>query len=188
MTCIVTRISAGKNRGKRLSVARAGIRPTRGIIRSAIFNMLGETIANAAVLDIFAGTGALGIEALARGAQFCVFVDNHCATLIKNVRNLDLQDKILIISQDFRPALKRLRSRKFDIVFIDPPYMKPYLNEALNLLSFYELVAENSIVIAEHTHFNRCIVPVEYTIIKEKRYGDTLVSFLSLSHKKKVQK
>ncbi len=180
------KIGAGKRKGQRLAVARSGMRPTRSVVRSAIFNVLGSTITEASILDIFAGTGALGIEALSRGAKYCVFVDNRCTTLFANVKKLNLQDRTLIIEQDFRPALKRLQSTRFDIVFIDPPYRTQYLNEVLKLLSFYKLVAENGIVVAEHTRFNRCIIPDEYTVIKEKRYGDTLVSFLRL-HKNKEE-
>lgn len=179
------KIIAGLNKGRYLKVAKSGIRPTKGIVRSAIFNILSRQIKNVCVIDIFAGTGALGIEALSRGARSCTFIENHPAVLIKNIKELNLQSKVKIIRQDFRPALKRLRKMKFDIAFIDPPYKKEYLAETLKLLCFYSLIAKNGIIVAEHTYFNRCTIPSEYIILKEKRYGDTLVSFLKLKDNNK---
>lgn len=174
------KIIAGLNKGKSLKVARSGIRPTKGIVRSAIFNILGKKVNDAWILDVFAGTGALGIEALSRGAKFCTFIENHPKILIKNIKELNLTAKTEIIRNDFRPALKQLRERKFDIIFIDPPYEKDYLTHAMKLLYIYSLIAKNGIVVAEHTHFNPCTFPSEYILLKEKRYGDTIVSSLTL--------
>lgn len=177
------KIISGLNRGRYLKVRKTGIRPTKGIVRSAIFNILGKKVNNSGVIDIFAGTGALGIEALSRGAKFCTFIENHPAMLIENIKKLNLQEKTKIIKRDFRPALKQLSGTKFDIIFIDPPYKKNYLVQTLNLLYFYSLIAKDGIIVAEHTHFNPWTVPPEYDILKEKRYGDTLVSFLALKEK-----
>ncbi len=159
---------------------KKGVRPTKGIVRSAIFNILGEHIKNAWVIDIFAGSGALGIEALSCGAKFCVFVEREPMILLKNIKELGLQKKAKIIKQDFRPGLKRIKSMKFDIAFIDPPYKKSYANEALRLLYFYNLLNENSIVVVEHTHLKPLLIPEVYEIIKEKKYGNTSVTFLQL--------
>ncbi|MGQ9465342.1 MAG: 16S rRNA (guanine(966)-N(2))-methyltransferase RsmD [bacterium] len=173
------KIIAGLNKGRYLKVARSGMRPTKGIVRSAIFNVLGKKVNDAWIMDIFAGTGALGIEALSRGAKFCTFIENHPKMLIKNIKELGLTAKTEIIKKDFRPALKQLHKKKFDIIFIDPPYEKDYLIPAMKLLHLYSLIAKNGIVVAEHTHFNPCVFPSEYILLKEKRYGDTFVSFLT---------
>jgi 16S rRNA (guanine(966)-N(2))-methyltransferase RsmD len=179
------KILAGSNKGRYLKVARSGMRPTKAIVRSAIFNILNTKIDNAKIIDIFAGTGALGIESLSRGAQFCVFIENHPAALIENIRKLNLRTSTMVIKQDFRPALKRLHGMKFDIAFIDPPYKTEFILETLRLLYFYELLTDEGIVIAEYTHFNRLTKPEEYITLREKRYGDTLISFLGINYNKK---
>jgi|UniRef100_A0A7C6EGP9 16S rRNA (guanine966-N2)-methyltransferase len=177
---IIMRILTGSYKGKQLKVSKNGIRPTRAIVRSAIFNILGERINDASVVDIFAGTGAMGIEALSRGARFCIFIEKNPATLLKNIKALNLNDKIKVIKMDFRPGLKKLRGMQFDIVFVDPPYKTEYLYETLELLYFYHLLKENSIVVVEYSHFKPCPVIEGYEIIKEKKYGDTKISFLKL--------
>lgn len=179
------KIISGLNKGQYLKVTKTGIRPTKGIVRSAIFNILHEQVNNACVMDIFAGTGALGIESLSRGAKFCTFIENHPAILIENIKKLNLQAKTKIIKKDFRPALKQLRKKKFDIIFIDPPYKKNYLVQTLKLLCFYSLIAQNGIIVVEYSHLNPRAIPSEYIVLKEKRYGDTLVSFLALKESKK---
>jgi 16S rRNA (guanine966-N2)-methyltransferase len=174
------RINTGSYKGRRLKVSKTGIRPTKAIVRSAIFNILGEKINNAFVVDIFAGTGAMGIEALSRGARFCVFIEKYPFTLLKNIKEMDLDKRIKVIKLDFRPGLKKLRGTEFDIAFIDPPYKTEYLHEALELLYYYRLLKKDSIVVIEYAHFNPFLNLDEYNIIKEKRYGDTIVSFLKL--------
>lgn len=179
------KIISGSNKGQYLKVARAGIRPTKGIVRSAIFNILGKQVNNAFVIDIFAGTGALGIEALSRGAKFCIFIENHPSILIENIKKLNLQMKTKILKKDFRPALKQMRETKFDIIFIDPPYKKDYLAQTLKLLYFYALIAKNGIIVAEHSQHHPRTIPPEYIVLKEKKYGDTFISFLALKENKK---
>lgn len=174
------RILTGSYKGKKLKVGKSGIRPTRALVRSAIFNILGEKINDAVVLDMFAGTGAMGIESLSRGARFCIFMEKNPTALLKNIKALDLNDRIKVIKLDFRPGLKKLRGMKFDLVFIDPPYRTEYLNEALELLYFYHLLKEESTIVIEYSYFNPCSIIEGYEIIKEKQYGDTIVSFLKL--------
>ncbi|MEO0129193.1 MAG: 16S rRNA (guanine(966)-N(2))-methyltransferase RsmD [candidate division WOR-3 bacterium] len=177
------RILTGSYKGKILKVSKNGIRPTKAIVRSAIFNILGENINDAFVIDIFAGTGAMGIEALSRGARFCIFIEKNPAALLRNIKALDLNDKIKVIKMDFRPGLKKLRGMAFDIVFIDPPYRTGYLNETLALLHFYNLLKEESIIVVEYSNFYPRSIDNRYEIIKEKKYGDTIVSFLKLKRR-----
>jgi len=174
------KILTGSYKGKQLKVSKTGIRPTKAIVRSAIFNILREKINDASIIDIFAGTGAMGIEALSRGARFCIFIEKNPATLLKNIKALNLNDRTRVIKLDFRPGLKKLRGMQFDIVFIDPPYKTEYFNETLKLLYFYRLLKEESIVVVEYSHFNSGPTIEEYEIIKEKKYGDTIISFLKL--------
>jgi|UniRef100_A0A7C4TDQ2 16S rRNA (guanine966-N2)-methyltransferase len=174
------RVITGSKKGKQLRVAKSGIRPTRGVVRSAIFNILNEKVVDAMVIDIFAGTGALGIEALSRGARYCIFVEKNPHSLLKNIDSLNLKEKAKIMKMDFRPALKKLTNQKFDIVFIDPPYRTSYLKETLKLIYCHNLLNIDSIVVAEQSKFNPCVIPEEYQVLKEKKYGDTIISFLKL--------
>ncbi|MEO0205507.1 MAG: 16S rRNA (guanine(966)-N(2))-methyltransferase RsmD [candidate division WOR-3 bacterium] len=179
------KILAGSNKGRYLKVAKTGIRPTKAIVRSAIFNILRDCIYNADVIDIFAGTGALGIEALSQGARTCVFIEQNPKVLLENIKQLKIQKEIQVIRQDFRPALKKLLGKKFDIAFIDPPYKKGFLVETLRLIYFYGLMRREGIIVAEYPYFNRLVIPQEFIVLKEKKYGDTLLSFLRLKYNNK---
>ncbi|MCX7994398.1 MAG: 16S rRNA (guanine(966)-N(2))-methyltransferase RsmD [candidate division WOR-3 bacterium] len=174
------KITSGEYKGRCLKVAKSGIRPTKSIVRSAIFNVIGERVIDATVIDIFAGTGAIGIEALSRGAKFCVFIEKNPQTLLKNVERLNLWEKVRIIKQDFRPGLKKLKGMEFDIAFIDPPYRKEYLSEVLRLLHFLCIIKKGGLVVAEYSAFLPQSFPDGYCLLKTKKYGDTIVSFLEL--------
>ena len=118
------RIIAGRLKGRRL-VAPDGldVRPTSGSLRETLFNVLGDTLANARVLDAFAGTGALGLEAWSRGADSIVFVEEQprvIRVLEKNVEHCGVKDACAIIRGDFRKA--RVAEASFDLVLLDPPY------------------------------------------------------------------
>lgn len=178
------KIISGSLKGRYIKVVKTGLRPTRAVVRSAIFNILGERIKNAYILDIFAGTGAMGIEGLSRGAGFCVFIEKNPAALLKNISALNLLEKTQVIKQDFRPGLKKLKNSEFDIVFIDPPYRVDYLYATLRLLYFYKLLHSDSFVIAEYGRFSSVSIPEEYETIKERRYGNTVISFLRLKRGK----
>jgi len=175
------RIIGGKNKGKKIKVPKRGIRPTKGIIRGAIFNIIAENIHNAQVLDIFAGTGALGIEAIARGAESCVFIEKNPQYLYTNIKNLCLPsaEKIGLIMTDFRPGLKKVADQQFDIIFVDPPYQRDYIDKTLELISRYHLLKNQGLIVVEHsceTNFN---LPADFIISKKKQYGKTAVSFIS---------
>ncbi|MEO0138148.1 MAG: 16S rRNA (guanine(966)-N(2))-methyltransferase RsmD [candidate division WOR-3 bacterium] len=174
------KILTGIYKGRNIKTAPTGIRPTKAIVRAAVFNILGDLVIDASVLDIFAGTGAMGIEALSRGARFCVFIEKDPHVLFKNIKMLKLQKQVRVIKQDFRPGLKKIKDMNFDIVFIDPPYQRRYLTEVLKILLFLNLITKGSVVVAEYSGFNLPSIPEEYSIIKTKRYGETMVSFLKL--------
>lgn len=121
------RIIAGAKRGRRLRVARGReVRPTSELVREAIFDVLGD-VSGLRVLDLFAGTGALGLEALSRGAAWCVFVEQDveaAAVLRANIANLGYENSCRVIGTDFRRALTSLVGRQpgSDLLFVDPPY------------------------------------------------------------------
>jgi len=115
------RVTGGELRGRRLHVPKKGIRPTTGRVREAIFSMLGG-VEGARVLDLFAGSGALGIEALSRGAAELTLVDTHPAATRRNVEDLGLTERAQSVKADAVRFLKRAEPGSFDLVLCDPPY------------------------------------------------------------------
>ncbi len=106
------RIVGGLNKGRRIKISKRGIRPTKGIVREAIFNVIGIKVQRAYVLDIFAGSGALGLEAISRGARSCAFIEKKPKILLQNIKNLSLNSETKVMAKDFRIWLKNNRMRK----------------------------------------------------------------------------
>ncbi len=172
------RIVGGRNKGKRIKVSRRGIRPTKGIVREAIFNIINKKIDSAEALDIFAGSGALGIEAISRGARSCVFVEKNPKILLQNIKNFFLMNNTKVIKDDFRIGCKKIKGKKFDIIFLDPPYNKNYVGQTIKLISQHSLLKESGIIVAEHRPEEKFTLPENFSILKDKRYGDTAVTFI----------
>ena len=155
------RIIAGKYRSRQLkSLKGMALRPTSDKLRETLFNVLGELVADARFADLFAGTGAVGIEALSRGAREAIFVERHppaVALIKRNLESLEIQKGARVLPLDALQALKRLAEEpeasraRVDILFVDPPYAEA--EQYKNVLSFLgsaNLLAENAVVIAEH--------------------------------------
>ena len=146
------RIISGKHRGRKL-VTLEGMdvtRPTSDRVKEALFNILNNKILDANVLDMFAGSGALGLEAISRGAKQCVFIDSSSKAVNVIKKNIALCKEEAIsqvINLDFKLALEKVKNIKFDVVFIDPPYLKDIEVSALTFVS--ELLNEDAIVIVE---------------------------------------
>ena len=134
------RIVGGKLRSRRLSVSsRAKLRPTADRVKESIFNMLKGEIEGKKILDLFAGTGNLGIEAISRGAKKVTFVDfsaQSVKVIKKNLKSLSCLGYAEILKSDYRKAVQKLaqQGKKFDIIFADPPYLKNYPQKVINLL------------------------------------------------------
>jgi 16S rRNA (guanine966-N2)-methyltransferase len=179
------RIIAGSRRGKKLAPIKGErIRPTADRVRESIFNIITGWLDRALVLDLFAGTGALGIEALSRGARMAIFIDRDPSALVTLKKNIhacrfDQQSHVIRwdVSKDlqcFRPAEYR-----FDIVFMDPPYCEGLINSTLSNLSNQGLVSTDALIVVEHAVSEPLIgSPNEFTLSEQRRYGKTLVSFL----------
>ncbi|UCD05805.1 MAG: 16S rRNA (guanine(966)-N(2))-methyltransferase RsmD [candidate division WOR-3 bacterium] len=171
------RIVGGACKKRSLKVPKKGIRPTKGIVRSAIFNILGEQHMNAEVLDVFAGSGALGIEAISRGARHCIFVEKKPRHLRMNLSKLISKSQARIVAEDFRRALRRLKNQEFDVIFADPPYNKNYVQLTLNEIVRYDLLAREGVVVIEHSPSEEFTIPDTLEKIKQRKYGDTAISF-----------
>jgi 16S rRNA (guanine966-N2)-methyltransferase len=155
------RIIAGKFRSRLLKSPKGrALRPTSDKLRETLFNVLGELVVDARFADVYAGTGAVGIEALSRGARETVFVEKHpptAALIRKNLESLEIRKGVRVLALDALKALERLAEElastnaRIDLLFIDPPYAeKEQYKIVLTFLGGANLLAENAVVIAEH--------------------------------------
>jgi 16S rRNA (guanine966-N2)-methyltransferase len=156
-----------------------GLRPTTGRVLQALFSLLGERVRGARVLDLFAGTGALGIEALRRGAEAVDFVEVD-SRLVEDLRHrlarLGLLPMARLYAMRAEQALRRLEGR-YDLVLLDPPYAYPDLEGFLEALLSSPLVGEESLVVVEHSKHRPLPSTIHaFTLWKRRRYGDTLLS------------
>lgn len=178
------RIIGGEARGRRLKAPRgAGTRPTADRVRETIFNVLGQRFDGERVLDLFAGSGALALEALSRGAGRAVLVEKDraaAAICAENAAALGYEGRVEVLRSDVAAAVARLAG-PFDLVFLDPPYAEGPA-AALQLLEEHGLVAPGGIAVAEH---DRRREPPEAVgalrRIDLRRFGDTAVSFYERS-------
>ena len=173
------RVVAGELKGRRLATPprrSAAVRPTADRVREALFAILGE-IDGAGVLDLYCGTGALGIEALSRGAGRAKLVDTNLSLARRNVRDLGLESRVTLVRSDALRYLRRSRGR-FDLIFCDPPYrLADRLEGELDLLIPGRL-AEGGRLICESAA--RRPIRLTMPLIVERRYGDTLIRIHAL--------
>lgn len=181
------RVIAGLAKGRHLKAPPGDLtRPTADRVRESIFNILAKRCMGAKVLDLFAGAGTLGIEALSRGAAEAVFVEqNHRAVEIirENLRQCDFGDVARVIAKDVFRGLAVL-SRKgehFDLIFLDPPYGRGLAARTLQELGEGRLLAPQGMVIAEHSRHDPLAERYGLLhLVRAERYGETMVSFYNL--------
>ncbi len=175
------KVCSGKYGGRKLADNKyEHIRPTADIVKQAIFNRLTDEIVGAQVLDLFCGTGALGIEALSRGAKEVVFADKDKRSLMlttANLKSLNIHAKT--INADFEIATKYLKGQKFDIILLDPPYKSGLYEKALAKIIEYDLLNNDGVVVCEQDK-NTEIDFSPFYVEAEKRYGIKIVSYLRL--------
>ncbi len=177
------RVISGSLKGRKLKFKGERIRPTSERVRESVFNILGMGLDELAVLDLYAGTGAMGIEALSRGAHRAVFVDasREAARLIKdNLKSVQVMDRAILMTKKAGPAIKLLAAdgERFDLVFMDPPYGAGETERLLNLLAELDVLKEGAVVVAEHGSGEK--IEDEYGSLARtdaRVYGGTAVSF-----------
>ena len=179
------RVIAGRAGGIRLDVPRSNVRPTMDRVKAAIFSSLGNAVVGARVLDLFAGTGALGIEALSRGAASVLFVEQDAGAIIAIERNLaHTKSEGQIRKQDVMAFLRSTRTiGPFDIIFADPPYEKTLSGEVFTALLLEEkklasLLAPDGIFVLEKRPSEKMPSCPLWNVIRARRYGATEVLFL----------
>ncbi len=166
-------IISGKYKGLRLKGFQIEkTRPTTSRVRESLFAMLNPYLEGAKVLDLFAGTGALGIEALSNGAYSCLFIEKNGKMLKELEKNLTkVEEPYLIVSGDFKKVVGQ-----FDLIFLDPPYQSDYLNHALDLIKKKKLLLNNGIIVCEYGE--KKFDTNGYKIIKEKKYNNKNILIL----------
>lgn len=176
------RIIAGIAKGRKLkSIENSEVRPTLDRVKEAIFNILGPLVQDCNILDLFAGFGNLGLEALSRGANKVTFVEKNYknSSIIKsNLELCNFQDRGKVITEDVFTYLKR-ETVKFDMIFMDPPYQKNLIENTLKKIVNINLIYNDSIIIGEMYHKITLKIPESLHIIKQKKYGDTRIDFYS---------
>jgi 16S rRNA (guanine966-N2)-methyltransferase len=177
------RIIGGELRGRRLLAPIGGkIRPTSDRVREAIFDILGPVWNFPRVLDLFAGTGALGIEAVSRGAEEAVFVEQgkNALTVLKgNLKELGLKSRAWVLPVAVKRGIAILAEKgsTFNLVFIDPPYGKGLADKALEEIAKGGILAAMGIIVVEHSSREEIVPPQGLERSQQRRYGDTAVSF-----------
>jgi 16S rRNA (guanine966-N2)-methyltransferase len=188
------RVTGGTLGGRNLATPRdESVRPTADKVRQAVFNILshnnfdiGFTLDGARVADIFAGTGALGIEALSRGASYCLFVDDSAESrglIRENVEAFGLTGVSKIWRRDATSLgpMNTGSGGPFDLVFLDPPYRKNLIAPTLKSLSAGGWLSPNALLVAELAEDESVPVAENFVVQDERAYGDTRVAFLTVS-------
>ncbi len=176
------RVIAGKYKGKKLFSPQGNdVRPTTDRIKETVFNILTSKsdFEGATVLDLFSGSGALGIEALSRGATTAVFVDKSRDSIELTKLNLaHVGAEAEVYFADFRVALRKLSGRQFDFIFLDPPYFGKNEQTIFDLIQRYDILTQNGIIFLEHSTTIDLPETGERYIIDNRVCGKTTISFL----------
>ncbi len=174
------RVITGKARGVILKTPEGMLtRPTADKIKEAMFSIIQFDIPGAKVLDLFGGTGQLGIEALSRGATHAVFVDSRqdaCRLMKENLRRTKLEADAQVVCSDYLQYLRHCRE-KFQIVFLDPPYAEVFLENALKMITEIDILQSGGIIVTERSVEKALPYEFEgYTRSKDYKYGKTLLT------------
>ena len=188
------RIISGKFRGKKLiKFNKQGIKQTTDKTRESIFNIVISYLQinekkkdlpfkDFNVIDIFAGTGALGFEAISRGAENVTFIEksrDNLRVLYKNVDHLKVNENVKIIKRSIRKVKKI--EEKFDLIFIDPPYqMNLIIKKTLKKILDFKIIKKKTLIVLEHSNKKKISIPKDFEIIKEKYYGNSGLTLVKL--------
>ena len=174
------RVITGKARGIQLKTPQGMLtRPTADRVKEALFSIIRFDVANAKVLDLFGGTGQLGIEALSQGAGSAVFVDAReeaCSLIRENLKKTHLENQATVVRADYMEYLHRCREQ-FDIIFLDPPYAEVFLENALNQITEIDILHSGGIIVTERPvdkELNQTFPG--YSRSKDYKYGKTLLA------------
>ena len=179
------RVISGKAKGTKLyTLEGIETRPTLDRVKESIFNIISQNIPESYVLDLFSGSGAIGLEFASRGAKK-VFLNDNSKNAIeiikKNIDKTHLQEKIELSNCDFKQLLKNLKAEKLDIIYLDPPYKTSYIYEALEIILNSKYINEDTLIIIETDDLNRVLEEINklnIKIIDHRKYGRANIIFL----------
>ncbi len=161
------------------------VRPTADRVKESLFNIIGSKIVDAAVLDLFAGSGNLGLESWSRGARLVQFVDNNRVSLRlteSNIQKCRAEAECKVLKHDAEAAVDLLykQGQRFDLVFVDPPYNKGWVQKILVKLEKNPILAESGWLVAEHSMHDDIAIAVSdgYEIFRRQQYGETVLTFI----------
>lgn len=181
------RVISGKARGLKLNTPKnEDVRPTTDRVKESLFNIINFYIMDNNILDLFAGTGSLGIECLSRGANKCVFVDKSkesMAIVKSNIKKARVENESITLNIDFKSAIASLghKGEKFTVIFMDPPYYEDMFIDALTLVDKNDLLEEDGIIVAEHDTKDKFPDNVGRLFKdREKKYGKTTLTFYKM--------
>lgn len=181
------RIISGKARGTKLyTLEGTNTRPTLDRVKESIFNIIQNEIEDATVLDLFAGSGAIGLECLSRGAKKAVLCDKskEAIQIIKrNIEKTHMEEKAQIINADFESCLEKIKNEQFDIIYVDPPYATDYIFKSLKKIKEIGIAKKESIIIVETDDEQRILKEmgnIEIKIVDKRKYGRATIIFLEI--------
>ena len=181
------RIISGKAKGTKLyTLEGTNTRPTLDRVKESIFNIIQNDIEDAEILDLFAGSGAIGLEFLSRGAQKVVLCDNSkdaMAVIKRNIEKTHMDKKVQTVNADFNTCLEKVKNQKFDIIYIDPPYETSYISEALRKIVEYGMTQKENTIIIETDDEIRILKEIEnikIKIVDKRKYGRATIIFLEV--------
>lgn len=159
-----------------------GTRPTMDRVKESLFSTIQNYIKDSIVLDLFSGSGNLGIEALSEGAKKAYLIDKNKKAvdiIKKNISTIGI-DNCHVLNMDYKYSLNYFNENniKFDLIFLDPPYKTDYIEKSLLLIDKYSLIEKDGIIVCESDDLNKIIYSKEYIKIKEKKYGDKYIVIL----------
>ena len=179
------RIISGKARGTKLyTLEGENTRPTLDRVRESLFNIIHSKIEDSIILDLFAGSGAIGLEFASRGAKKVYMCDNSrkaIEIINKNVDKTHMQDKIELFNYDFKTAISKVKEEKVDIVYLDPPYKTNYIQQALNDLLTLNIINDETLIIAETDELEKVLQEIEsfkIKIVDQRKYGRANLIFI----------
>ena len=179
------RIISGTARGTKLyTLEGLNTRPTLDRVKESIFNIIHKYIQEATVLDLFSGSGAIGLEFASRGAKKVYLCDKskeEINIIKKNIEKTHLEEKTIIYNLDFKLAIEEIKEKKFNIIYLDPPYKTNFIEQSIELLRKTKAIDSSTIIIAEtdnEKQIEKQIEKLEVKIIDKRKYGRACILFL----------